>query len=74
MAEVPDFDVGGTIHVIINNQIGFTTNPLHSLSMPYSSELGKAITAFRCPKARRVGPTLDAIYNGNRYPLHQTPH
>jgi hypothetical protein len=21
-----------------------------------------------------VGPTLDAIYNGNRYPLHQTPH
>jgi 2-oxoglutarate dehydrogenase complex dehydrogenase (E1) component-like enzyme len=46
MAEVPDFDVGGTIHVIINNQIGFTTNPLHSLSVPYSSELGKA---FNCP-------------------------
>jgi 2-oxoglutarate dehydrogenase E1 component len=46
MAEVPDFDVGGTIHVIINNQIGFTTNPIHSRSTPYSSDLGKA---FNCP-------------------------
>ncbi|EEC43211.1 predicted protein [Phaeodactylum tricornutum CCAP 1055/1] len=46
MADVPDFDVGGTIHVIINNQIGLTINPLHSLSTPYSSDLGKA---FNCP-------------------------
>jgi 2-oxoglutarate dehydrogenase E1 component len=46
LAGVPDFNVGGTIHVIVNNQIGFTTNPIHSRSTPYCSDLGKA---FNCP-------------------------
>jgi 2-oxoglutarate dehydrogenase E1 component len=46
MAHVPDFDVGGTIHVVVNNQIGFTTNPIHSRSTPYCSDIGKA---FGCP-------------------------
>eukprot|EP00980_Cylindrotheca_fusiformis_P000435 scaffold106_cov123-Cylindrotheca_fusiformis.AAC.3 len=46
LAKVPDFDVGGTIHVIVNNQIGFTTNPIHSRSTAYCSDLGKA---FGCP-------------------------
>jgi 2-oxoglutarate dehydrogenase E1 component len=43
---VADFAVGGTIHVIVNNQIGFTTNPVNSRSTPYCSDLGKA---FNCP-------------------------
>lgn len=46
LSGVEDFDVGGTIHVIVNNQIGFTTNPIHSRSTPYCSDLGKA---FNCP-------------------------
>ncbi|GMH76819.1 hypothetical protein TL16_g07208 [Triparma laevis f. inornata] len=46
MAGVEDFDVGGTIHIIVNNQIGFTTNPINSRSTPYCSDLGKA---FDCP-------------------------
>ena len=46
MSKVKDFDVGGTIHVIVNNQIGFTTNPVNSRSTPYCSDLGKA---FYCP-------------------------
>jgi len=46
MAGVQDFNVGGTIHVIVNNQVGFTTNPVNSRSTPYSSDLGKA---FNCP-------------------------
>mmetsp|Transcript_17497 Transcript_17497/g.25011 ORF Transcript_17497/g.25011 Transcript_17497/m.25011 type:complete len:786 (+) Transcript_17497:423-2780(+) len=45
LAKVPDFDVGGTIHVVVNNQIGFTTNPVHSRSTPYCSDIGKAFGA-----------------------------
>jgi 2-oxoglutarate dehydrogenase E1 component len=46
LANVEDFAVGGTIHVIVNNQIGYTTNPINSRSTPYCSDLGKA---FNCP-------------------------
>lgn len=46
LSQVPDFHIGGTIHVIVNNQIGFTTNPIHSRSTPYCSDIGKA---FGCP-------------------------
>lgn len=50
LAGVEDFNVGGTIHVIVNNQIGFTTNPINSRSTPYCSDLGKAfnIPIFHC--------------------------
>jgi 2-oxoglutarate dehydrogenase E1 component len=49
-AKVPDFDTGGTIHVVVNNQIGFTTNPVNSRSTPYCSDIGKAFNApiFHC--------------------------
>ena len=50
MSRVPDFAVGGTIHVIVNNQVGFTTDPENGRSTLYSSDLAKAfnVPIFHC--------------------------
>jgi len=45
MQDLPNYTVGGTIHVIVNNQIGFTTTPQKGRSAMYSSDLAKAINA-----------------------------
>ena len=43
MSELAGYTVGGTIHVIVNNQIGFTTPPGQSRSNVYASGLGKML-------------------------------
>jgi len=50
MAKVQDFDVGGTIHVVVNNQVGFTTDPCDDRSTLYCSDIGKAfgVPIFHC--------------------------
>ena len=43
MSGLPGHNTGGTIHIIVNNQIGFTTNPRFARSSPYPSDLGKIV-------------------------------
>ena len=44
-ADLPNYGTGGTIHLIVNNQIGFTTDPRQGRSTPYPSDIAKAIDA-----------------------------
>jgi 2-oxoglutarate dehydrogenase E1 component len=41
MARLPGYHVGGTLHIIVNNQVGFTTDPRDGRSTYYSSDLAK---------------------------------
>lgn len=41
MSDLPGYTVGGTIHIIANNQVGFTTDPEQGRSTRYSSDLAK---------------------------------
>ncbi len=43
LARVPGFDVGGTVHVVINNQIGFTTLPEEGRSTTYATDVAKML-------------------------------
>jgi 2-oxoglutarate dehydrogenase E1 component len=43
LSQLPGYSVGGTLHVVVNNQIGFTTGPSEARSTQYATDVAKML-------------------------------
>lgn len=43
MHDLKDYSTGGIIHIVMNNQVGFTTNPGDARSSYYCTEIAKVV-------------------------------
>jgi 2-oxoglutarate dehydrogenase E1 component len=43
MSELPGYTVGGTVHIVVNNQVGFTTSPSSGKSTTYATDVARML-------------------------------
>jgi 2-oxoglutarate dehydrogenase E1 component len=59
LSRLAPFDIGGTIHIVINNQVGFTTSPGEARSARFPTDIARLIEA---PILHVNGDDPDAVY------------
>lgn len=45
LSDLPEYTTHGTVHIVVNNQIGFTTDPRHSRSSAYCTDVARVVNA-----------------------------
>ncbi|XP_037299470.1 2-oxoglutarate dehydrogenase, mitochondrial isoform X1 [Manduca sexta] len=45
LSDLPAYTTHGTVHIVVNNQIGFTTDPRHSRSSAYCTDVARVVNA-----------------------------
>nr|XP_014341840.1 PREDICTED: 2-oxoglutarate dehydrogenase-like, mitochondrial isoform X2 [Latimeria chalumnae] len=45
LSDLPSYTTNGTIHIVVNNQIGFTTDPRMARSSPYPTDVARVVNA-----------------------------
>ncbi|CAB1321460.1 unnamed protein product [Coregonus sp. 'balchen'] len=45
LSDLPSYSTHGTVHVVVNNQIGFTTDPRMARSSPYPTDVARVVNA-----------------------------
>ncbi|MEA2803528.1 MAG: 2-oxoglutarate dehydrogenase component [Rhodospirillaceae bacterium] len=71
LSDLGGFRIGGTIHFVVNNQIGFTTLPTYSRSGPYCTEVAKIVQA---PILHVNGDDPEAVVHVSRIATEYRQH
>ena len=71
LSDLGGYRIGGTIHYVVNNQIGFTTLPTYSRSGPYCTEVAKIVQA---PILHVNGDDPEAVVHVSRIATEYRQH